>query len=291
VMLSELTDRTPRDRLGFAIGLVGTAGPLGLAVGPAFGGAVAETVGLPALFLLDAALTLGAALLLIVAYHERADRPRPTQRVLTLVRRSLVAAARTPVARAFFATYLLLLLGQRFLLPYLALYIEQLHGPRDLALLAGLVAAGYGLAAAVGSPIVSGLADRAGHRRMLLAALVATVAAMVAAGFAPGLLPFAVIYAAFGVGIAAASAILFTLLARGLEPAVRAPVLNLALVPLYVSGVIGGLASAGVIAAFGGDLRPVWLVSAVIAALALVPAGWFPRAAETATERASAWSR
>jgi hypothetical protein len=64
---------------------------------------------------------------------------------------------------------------------------------------------------------------------------------------------------------------LFTVLASGLPRDIRSPVLNLALLPLYLSGVVGALVSTALLATTGGDLRPIWLVSAVVVALGLLP--------------------
>ncbi len=272
VMLAEITDRTPRDRLGFAISLVGTAGPLGFAVGPAFGGILADRFGTQSLFLIDAVLTAGVVALLVFGYHERADRARTSLRVLTLVRRSLVAVVRNPLARAVFLAYFLLLLAQRLPLPFIALWVEQLNGPVGLATVVGLVAGGYGLASAVGSPLGGLLGDRVGYRRVFLGAVVVLSACLVLIALSPGLLPFAIVYAAYGVGFATAGSMLFTLLATGLPAEIRSPVLNLALVPLYVSGVIGSLLSTAILAGAGDDIRPLWAIAAFVAVLAIVPA-------------------
>ncbi len=272
VMLAEVTDRTPRHRLGFAISLVGTAGPLGFAVGPAFGGFLADRYGVQSLFLIDAVLTAGVVALLVLGYHERADRPRTSQRVLTLVRRSLVAVVRHPLARAVFVAYFLLLLAQRLPLPFIALWVEQLNGPVGLATVVGLVAGGYGLASAVGSPLGGLLGDRVGYRRVFAGGALVVAACLGLIALAPGLVPFAIAYAAYGVGFATASSMLFTMLATGLPPEIRSPVLNLALFPLYVSGVIGSLLSTALLAVTDGDIRPLWAIAAFVALLAIVPA-------------------
>jgi MFS family permease len=271
VMLAELTDRAPSHRVGFAISLVGTAGPLGFAVGPAFGGFLADRYGLGSLFLIDAVLTAAVVALLIVAYHERKDRPRSGATVMTLVRRSLRAVVSHPLARAIFVAYFLLLLAQRFGLPFVALYVEALHGPAMLATIVGLIAGGYGLAAAIASPVGGLLGDRVGYRRVLTGAVLVVAACLVVIAAAPGLLVFAGAYAVYGVGFATATSMLYAALATGLPPDIRSPVLNLALVPLYLSGIVGSLLATGLISATGGDLRPVWLTAAVIAAVALVP--------------------
>ncbi len=271
VMLAELTDRTPRRRLGLAISLVGTSGPLGFAVGPALGGFFADQVGVRPLFLVDCALSAAAVLLLVVGYRELPDRVRSTARVLDLVVRSLRAVIRTPLARAVFLAYFCILLGQRLVQPFLALWIEDINGPARLATVVGLLAAGYGIAAAVGSPVAGFLSDRAGHARVFVLGVVASAICLVVSGLAAGLLVFAPAYAALGVAFATASSMLFTMLAVGLPTEVRSSVLNLALVPLYLSGVLGSLLSTALLAATGNDLRPLWLIAAVAVAAGLLP--------------------
>ncbi|MEO7118084.1 MAG: MFS transporter [Candidatus Limnocylindrales bacterium] len=271
VMLAEITDRTPRFRLGFAISLVGTAGPLGIALGPAFGGLLADRFGVQSLFLLDAVLTMAIVVMLMTLYHERPDRHRTTATVLQLVRRSLVAVVRSPIARAVFGAYFFVLLGQRMVFPFIALWVEELNGPVKLATMVGLVAAAYGIAASIGSPLAGRLSDRIGYLRVYSIAVGLVVVCFLGASLVTSLLPFGGLYALYGVGFATATSMLYTLLATGLDADIRTPVLNLALAPLYLAGIVGSLASTQVLVWTAGDLRPLWVLAAVFSAFALVP--------------------
>ncbi|HXR26441.1 MAG TPA: hypothetical protein VN771_01140, partial [Candidatus Baltobacteraceae bacterium] len=96
-------------------------------------------------------------------------------------------------------------------------------------------------------------------------------ASLLVASVAPALLPFALVYAASGIGFAACSSMLFTMLAAGLPATIRSSVLNLALAPLYLSGVAGSLASAAVLQLNGGDLGPLWVAGGVAVLLSLIP--------------------
>jgi DHA1 family multidrug resistance protein-like MFS transporter len=277
VMLAELSERAPRVRLGLAISVVGASGPLGVSIGPAIGGPVVDAQGVQALFLLDAVLSAIAVGALIVGYHERPDRVRSPHPVMTLVRRSLIAVVRQPVARIVFLTYFLVLMGQRVAVPFLALYIEDLAGPLVLASTVGLVAGVNGLAAAVGSAGAGALADRVGFRPVLLGAIALAAVAALTAAVVDSLLPFALDYAILGVGIATGGAMLFAFLATELPTEVRSSVLNLALLPMYLSGIIGSLLAVEVLARSGGDMGSLWVLGAVFLVLAFVPA-WRLRA-------------
>jgi len=272
VMLAELSDRVPRARLGLAISVVGASGPLGVSVGPALGGPVVDQAGVQTLFLADALLSGVAVVALMLAYHERPDRPRSPFPVLTLVRRSLVAVVRTPIARTVFLAYFLVLLGQRVVVPFLALYVELLGGPSVLASTVGLVAGVNGLAAASGSAAAGALADRVGFRPVLLGAIVLATTSALAGAALDTLPPFVVDYALLGVGVATASAMLFAFLATGLPADVRSSVLNLSLLPMYLSGIVGSLLAVELLGRTAGDLRPLWVVASVSLALAAVPA-------------------
>jgi MFS family permease len=264
VMLAELTDRVPRRHLGFAMSLVGAATPLGISLGPGFGGWIADAIGVQALFLFDAVLALAATVLLIVFYHERADRPRTNLTVMQLIRRSLTAVVRTPVARAVFTASFLLLLGQRTIFPFMALWVQELNGPIMLATIVGLVAAAYGIAASIGSPLAGRMADRVGYQRVMVVAAIGTVICFGTAAVVTALLPFAVTYAAYGICYATVSSLLFVILATRLPTDVRSSVLNLALAPLYISGILGSLISTQLLAQTGGEIRPLWYLGAVI---------------------------
>jgi DHA1 family multidrug resistance protein-like MFS transporter len=285
VMLAEITDRAPRHRTGFAISLVGTAGPLGFAIGPAIGGLLADQSGIQTLFLLDSVLTIGVTVMLLTLFHERRDRVRSRASVLSLVRRSIVAVIRTPLARGVFVTYFCVLIGQRMVMPFLALYVEDLNGPLMIATTVGLVAGAYGLAAAIGSPTAGVIGDRVGYRRVLVAAICVVVVGNVLASLAPSLLAFTAVYALLGIGFATASSMLFTTLATGLPREVRSSVLALALVPLYASGILGSLLATQLLVATDGDIRPLWLVSALFVSFALIPALRLPGGRSSAAAR------
>ncbi|MET0773219.1 MAG: MFS transporter [Candidatus Limnocylindrales bacterium] len=272
VMLAELSERAPRARLGLAISVVGASGPLGVSIGPAIGGPVVDAQGVQALFLLDAALSAVAVGALVVGYHERADRVRSPDTVMTLVRRSLVTVVRQPVARIVFLTYFLVLMGQRVVVPFLALYVEDLAGPLVLASTVGLVAGANGLAAAVGSAGAGALADRVGFRPVLLGAIVLSAIAAFVGALMGSLLPFVLDYAVLGVGIATAGAMLFAFLATELPSDVRSSVLNLSLLPMYLSGIVGSLLAVEVLARNGGDMHGLWVLGAAFLVLAIIPA-------------------
>jgi MFS family permease len=115
------------------------------------------------------------------------------------------------------------------------------------------------------------VADRVGYRRVFAAGAIAAGSCLILASLAPALLPFALLYALTGIGFAACSTMVYTMLAAGLPGAIRSSVLNLALAPLYLSGVVGSLSSAAVLQLNGGDLGPLWLIGGVAVLLSLLP--------------------
>jgi hypothetical protein len=112
---------------------------------------------------------------------------------------------------------------------------------------------------------------------VLLGAIGLSTVAALAAAVVDSLLPFALDYAILGVGIATAGAMLFAFLATELPSEVRSSVLNLALLPMYLSGIVGSLLAVEVLARSDGDMRSLWVLGAVFLALAVVPA-WRLRA-------------
>src|SRR6202171_3919295 len=79
VMLTALRAVTPHGRVGFAISLFGVTPSLGFALGPTIGGWLVDrgVLNLPALFALDAAMSLAAGVILLAFAREGPRRPVP----------------------------------------------------------------------------------------------------------------------------------------------------------------------------------------------------------------------
>ncbi len=135
-----------------------------------------------------------------------------------------------------------------------------------------MVAGAYGLAATIGSPLAGALADRVGFGRVLLGSIAIAAVAAFVAPVLRSLLPFGIDYAILGVGFATAGSMLFATLATHLPADIRSSVLNLALVPAYLSGILGSLIAVQVLDHSDGDLRPLWVLAGIIVAVALIPA-------------------
>lgn len=267
VMLAALRSAAPEQRVGLAIGLLGIASPIGMALGPAAGGWLAHhtALGLRGLFILDSALSACAALLLAVAYREVRTAARPTTPVTRLAKESLVGIATTPVSRLIFAIFALALLGQFTVQPFFPPFVARLHpGEASLAAAVGLVAGTASLLGVLCSPVAGFLGDRFGRARVLAAVTLAASLPALALGVA-----------LFGGCLSAIVALVYALLATLVPEGRRAATLNLAFVPFYCGAIAGPLLGAAV------EGRGLAWVSAAAAALlfAALALQWRLRAA------------
>src|SRR6202163_4545245 len=90
VMLAVQASTTPRQRLALAVGIVGAGSPAGRAVGPILGAFLVHFVDVRGMLLVDAALSLLMAVLLMIVMRDT-DHVRPADlRVLSLFRGALV---------------------------------------------------------------------------------------------------------------------------------------------------------------------------------------------------------
>lgn len=185
----------PRPRAATALGLQQTAQQIASMVGPFAGGAAIASLGYRQMFATASGLMLVATVIIAVLVHEPADFQRAqvtsirgaTRGVgldlLGLLRHRLFLI----VGALSFTTSLLLSTSN----PLLPLWIQQIFGADGIAERVGVLFGATALAGAAGAFAAGFLADRIGHRAVLLGAFmgsgIATAAHPVAAaaGFAP----------------------------------------------------------------------------------------------------------
>jgi MFS transporter, DHA1 family, multidrug resistance protein len=171
VMLAVQAEITPRDRLGLAIGLVTAGNPLGIALGPLFGGFIVQRWGVATLLLIDAALTLVVALLLTILLREEPRVRRSDARIGVLLWESVANIARSPLVLRLFGLAFVVMLGISLATPFVPLRISQLYGGPEtqVAVIIGAIVSSMGVAMAISTPFWGRLSDRIGYVPVLRA--------------------------------------------------------------------------------------------------------------------------
>lgn len=170
----------PRERVGYAMGMLQVGLWAGIAAGPMLGGVVADLFGFRAAFIVTAILLLIAGIVVTFGVQEQFTPPPQGTRRTGIIgdwRRILVL----PGVAAAYTTRFLNWLGPNMLLPVLPLYIATLmHGNEGVSTFTGIIVGLSSAAGTISALYLGRLGDRIGHRRVLLAGT-----AVAALGFIP----------------------------------------------------------------------------------------------------------
>jgi DHA1 family multidrug resistance protein-like MFS transporter len=166
---------TPRERSGYALGLLQMAVWTGASVGPLLGGLVADTWGYRAAFWVTGILLFMAGLTVWRFVEEKFEPPardqdQPKGRFweglgVVIHQRSLLS---------LFSIRFLVRLAVRMIGPVLPLFVQSLVPPTArLATITGLISGVQAGTSAIGAVTLGRASDRIGYRRVLLACTVA----------------------------------------------------------------------------------------------------------------------
>ncbi len=277
VMLAVQAEVTPRERLGSMIAVVAAGPPLGQALGPLFGGFVVQRTGVPTLLLIDAALTLGVALLLTLLLREEPRAQPVNPRVSTMLRQSLHNIVTTPFVLRLFGLGFVMAIGISVAMPFAPIRIAQLYladgGTRDqVPLIIGGVLSAAGIAMALSTPAWGRLSDRIGYVPVLRISSGCVTLVLTLQALAWTLPVFVVGRLAQGLVTGGIDATLAALIAVRAPQARRASILNLSRLPAQMSWFLGPIVGSllsplGVPAIFG--LAAACALSGTVLALAL----------------------
>jgi DHA1 family multidrug resistance protein-like MFS transporter len=259
-----IASTTPRQNRGFALGMMQTAIFSGSSIGPLIGGVLADQIGYRPTFIIAGLMILVSAVIVLTQVSERFERPAPAEAHETSgpsTRALMFGGAMLAMVGVMFA----LRTGNSAIQPIMPLYVQQLAGTASVATLAGLTLGVAGLTSAVSAVTFGRLADRIGHRRVLVPAAI---------GVALFYLPMAAAQEAWQLIVMSG---LLGIAAGGVTPSANAVISNLtpaarrgAIFGFTASitsmgGFVGPLGGAAIAAAF--DIRLTFIVISVLMAL------------------------
>jgi DHA1 family multidrug resistance protein-like MFS transporter len=267
LMYASLTETAPRNRVALSLSLVNSSAPLGGLVGALAGGWIVTQFGVHALFWMDAGVALVIALLLTLFYHETFV-PRETPPLGVMLGDALQAVVRSPVATTIFLVSFVYNAAFFFSYTYLPVRIGELVGARNAPAVIGLTQGVAGLATLTGSAVWGGLADRIGHRRLLIGLMAAAMVLWLPIYAVQDITGLAAAWALFSAISPSVTSLMITIISLNIETEKRGAVLSMIYLPLNVAFVIAPFSASFV--ARNLEVRDVFLVSSVLAFLALL---------------------
>jgi DHA1 family multidrug resistance protein-like MFS transporter len=167
----------PRERTGFAMGLLQVGMNIGLALGPVIGGLVSDLVGYRMAFIVTAFLLSTAGVLVLLGVKENFNPLRTADHGRTGFLDAWQKVLAGSDIRITYGIRFVSQLGRMMLVPVIPLFIQLLAADTTrLNILTGCVV-GAGSAAMTGGALALGrLGDRIGHRRIVIVGMLAASA-------------------------------------------------------------------------------------------------------------------
>ncbi|MEX3942611.1 MFS transporter [Paraburkholderia sp. BR10937] len=179
--------QAPRERAGWALGILSTGALAGNLVGPLVGGVLPGWIGIRGTFFAGGAMIAVAALLTVFVVKEEFHPESDAKPHASNAAAGSGSGARRPdyaVVAALLVTAMMVLLANMSIEPVITVYIGSLGvGVAHLARVAGVVMACSALGSMLTAARLGALADRFGSWRVIVACLVLTGLAMVPQAF------------------------------------------------------------------------------------------------------------
>ncbi|MEK3786209.1 MULTISPECIES: MFS transporter [Paenibacillus] len=198
--ISLISSTTPKERMGFSMGIMQSGQMAGTILGPLLGGFMADLVGFRPIFYITGGLIFAASLLALFLVKENFSRSEAAKMPQTSVLEGLKELSHTPQLPALFTVTFLLQFAMISTVTLLPLYVQNLYGTAEgIALVAGFVTAVTGLSNMLSSPILGRVSDRVGAHRVLLVALAGTAMMLIPQAFVQSVTQLAAVRFMMGV--------------------------------------------------------------------------------------------
>lgn len=270
---------TPRERLGYAMGMMQTANWAGVSVGPMIGGLLEYFFGYRLAFVVTAALLLAGGVLVYFRVDEKFVRPEAVQRGMRGVFGSWAAIVKAPGVALAYLLRFLAWLGRTMLVPFLPLFVAVIAVRTDLAGIYTGLAIGLASAAGTLSGVTLGrLSDRVGSKPVLVISALATALFYLPMTFVTEVWQLIVLNTLVGFSVGGVLPAISAMLARLTDPSQAGSVYGLdtsigsasrAVAPLVAGAVVAFTSAPG-----ETNYRFIFVVTAALFLLTALIASW-----------------
>lgn len=257
--------QTPKDRSGWALGVLSAGITAGSLVGPLLGGALPPLIGIRATFLLSGGVIFLAflATTFLIKENTRTDAAKAASAAKPKSGWSQVPDKRPVVA--MLATGMLLAFATMSIEPIITVYVQQLIEDQSrVTLVAGVVMSATALGAIVSASWLGKLADRVGHWNVVVGALVVSALLLIPQAFVTNSWQLIGLRFLMGLALGGLLPCITSVIRHNVPDGVGGNVLGLSISAQYVGQVAGPLAGGFVGGRFG--MPAVFLGTSVLMA-------------------------
>jgi DHA1 family multidrug resistance protein-like MFS transporter len=248
----------PRDRLGYALGMIQMSIFSGAALGPLFGGILGDSIGYRATFYVAGGMLFAG--FLIVTFIVR-ENFAPVERTSSGGGIRALGKANAWMFAGVMGSMILILFAARFassaVQPIVPIFIGELHDNifgLSASATAGMALGMLGLTSAISSIYFGRLGDKRGHQPILLACAFASALIYLPMGLATASWQLVVLQGLFGIAAGGLVPAANAIIADRTAPEQRGTVFGVTAAAASLGGFFGPLAGAGIAAWLGFDV-------------------------------------
>lgn len=259
--LAIVATTTPRDKMGYAMGVLQTALMTGAVIGPFIGGLLADQIGYRNIFFIISFFGLAAIVLVVLLVREdkHASKEMKSSGFFSNIR--LVFT--TPLLITIFATGFIVQTAVMAIAPVLSLFVETLWPEANhLATVAGGIFAITGFATLISAPYWGKRGDRIGYKKILAVTLLGTAITCVPQAFVIRAYQLFLLRFTYGLFIGGVLPALYTLTSLNVSQERQGGILGITRSGLMLGNVVGPV-SGGFLAASLG-IRPLFIFMSVL---------------------------
>ncbi|MGE9751451.1 multidrug efflux MFS transporter [Bacillus inaquosorum] len=171
--LAMISAQTPKSSAGKTLGTLQMGQVSGSLFGPLLGGMLADRFGFTYTFFITSFVIFLSVLLVLFGVKEQPLAEKAAKRTSYSRKEVLFYIFHQPALWVMMLLTMLIQTGNFSIQPLLALYVNELHGPVNLAFFSGMAFSATGLGSLLLARKWGDLGDRYGHRRILIGLLLA----------------------------------------------------------------------------------------------------------------------